>query len=70
MSPIFASIVVPKLVNGSITAVAIKSFVFFKYKLSEPSNFKSENVKSIPKLVVWPTSHLKSLLIGAGLYVE
>ena len=47
-----ASIVVPKLVNGSITAVAIKSFVFLRYKLREPSNFKSENVKSIPKFVV------------------
>jgi len=47
-----ASIVVPKFVNGSITAVAIKSLVFLTYAFNEPLNFKSENVKSIPKLVV------------------
>ena len=65
-----ALIVVPKFVKGSITAVAIKSLVFLTYAFIEPSILRSENVKSIPKFVVCPTSHLKFLLIGAGLYVE
>ena len=64
-----ASRVVPKFVNGSTTAVAIKSLVSLMYAFTEPLNLILEKEKSIPTFVVWPTSHLKSLLIGSGLYV-